>query len=163
LQGDIEGRRAMPCPQVLQADMAILMIHLYRHVQQGTLCPVIVESVIYELSGTLGDRSTAERRFPPWLRQCIDYVNAEYPTSITVKDLARDIGVHPVHLAREFRRRLGETLGEYVNKIRLKAACRQILEDNGTLADIAMATGFYDQSHFVRVFRAALGCPPSAF
>lgn len=150
--------------QRLQADMAVLMLRLYQHWRAGTLCPATMESGICELLGTLGNSELKhERRLPPWLRECLDHIEAQYQTSITVADLARQVDIHPVHLAREFRRRFGETLGEYVNRIRIKAACRQLLGEKDTIVDAAMACGFYDHSHFLRVFKATVGCTPSSF
>jgi len=162
--GDCETDQAKLRPLALSAGSTMLMVSLYRHALQGTLCPSIIESATLELIGDLAEPAGARpRRFPAWMHDCLECIDAEYATSITVKGLAKRIGVHPVHLAREFRRRVGKTLGEYLNKIRIRAACRQVLGGDATLAEIATASGFYDQSHFVRVFRAAVGCPPSAF
>ena len=151
-------------PHFLPADLSVLMIRLYRHLRQDSLCPTIMESSVIELLGSaLEKERLEERRFPRWIRHCLDYIDAKYATAITVRGLAAELNVHPVHVAREFRRRFGETIGEYVNKTRLRAACNQLLTGNDQLADVAATNGFYDQSHFVRVFRAQLGCVPSEF
>jgi AraC family transcriptional regulator len=151
-------------PYSLPADLSLLMIRLYRHLRQDSLCPTIIESSVVEFLGAaLPNERREERRVPRWMPHCIDYIEANYATSITVRALAVELNVHPVHVAREFRRRFGETIGEYVNKTRLRAACNQLLTGVDRLADVAATNGFYDQSHFVRVFKAQLACVPSEF
>ena len=166
LQEDVTRELATDCgqPRRLQPDTTVLMLRLHRHLRLGTLSPEMLESSLYELLGTVEPwNPKREARFPRWLRDCLDYIDAHYQTPITVGELARRVGLHPVHLAREFRRRFNETLGEYVNTVRVKSACSQIISHAGTLADVAMASGFYDHSHFVRVFKARIGCTPSTF
>src|SRR5262249_7531702 len=72
-------------------------------------------------------------------------------------------GCHTVHLSGEFHRRFGESLGEYTNKVRVRRACALMVGDNESLAMVAAATGFTDQSHLCRVFKSLLGCTPSEF
>ncbi len=70
-----------------------------------------------------------------------------------MRDLARDAGVHPVHLARAFRKAEKLTPGEYLQRLRVRAACHRLRERDYSLAAIAMECGFADQSHFARVFK----------
>jgi AraC family transcriptional regulator len=100
---------------------------------------------------------------PRWLSRCLDLIDETYAEPLTVAALARDVGVHPVHLAREFRRRYRQTLGDYVHKVRIRAACERMTERDEPLAVVAACAGFADQSHFCRVFKAFVGRTPSAF
>jgi len=58
---------------------------------------------------------------------------------------------------------MGEGIGEYVHRMRVRAACEQMLAPQRSLAEISLATGFADQSHFTRVFRRVTGMSPGAF
>jgi AraC family transcriptional regulator len=100
---------------------------------------------------------------PRWLRQCLDIIEEEYAEPLTVAAIARRVGVHPVHASREFRRRYGITIGEYANKVRVRAACRRISRERESLALVAHESGFADHAHFCRVFKSTLGCTPSEF
>jgi AraC family transcriptional regulator len=73
------------------------------------------------------------------------------------------VGVHPVTLARGFRRAYGCTLGEYVRRQRIENACRQLLDSAASLAEIALANGFADQSHFSNTFHRYTVMTPARY
>jgi AraC family transcriptional regulator len=73
------------------------------------------------------------------------------------------MGVHPVHLAREFRRHFRCTPGEYVRRLRVESAARALSHSDAPLAQIGLAAGFSHQAHFCRVFKRHTGMTPSEF
>jgi len=149
---------------LLPADIAVLLLRLYRPLIMGTLSAIDCESAVWELCGGIGAATSyPDRGHPAWLRRCLELVEEEFGESLTVQDIARRSGIHPVHLSREFRRRFGESLGEYANKVRVRHACDLMTQDSGPLAAVAAATGFTDQSHLCRVFKFLLGCTPGEF
>jgi AraC family transcriptional regulator len=77
--------------------------------------------------------------------------------------LAQSVGVHPVTLARAFRQAFGCTVGEYVRHLRIERAAHQLAGTELSLAEIALAAGFSDQSHFSNLFRHHTGLSPSKF
>jgi AraC family transcriptional regulator len=91
------------------------------------------------------------------IRQDIRHRDELGPASVTA--LAREAGVHPVHLARTFRRRHGMTMGTFALDRRLDRA-RRLLASPMALVDIAAELGFADQSHFTRMFRRRAGVTP---
>jgi len=97
------------------------------------------------------------------MKQCLDLIEEECAAPLTVTDIAGRIGIHPVRLSREVRRRFGQTLGEYAHKVRIRGACAMMKREATSLALVAASVGFADQSHFCRVFKALVGCTPSAF
>jgi AraC family transcriptional regulator len=151
-------------PGLLPADATTLLVRLYRASRAGTLEPIGVDSIAWELcGGCAGERALPERARPRWLARCLALVEDACGEPWTVDAAARAVGVHPVHLAREFRRRFGQTFGEYLQKARVRAACARIVGCDEPLAATAAHTGFADQSHFCKVFKARVGCTPSAF
>jgi AraC family transcriptional regulator len=100
---------------------------------------------------------------PQWLGRVRDKLNAEYCERLSLEDLATEAGVHPVHLSRVFRRCKGEGIGEYVHRLRIRAACEQMLTPQRSLAEISLTAGFADQSHFTRAFHRITGMSPGAF
>jgi AraC family transcriptional regulator len=60
-----------------------------------------------------------------------------------------------------FRQQYGCTVGDYVRKLRLDFASRQLATSSASLAAIALAAGFADQSHFTKAFRRASGMTPA--
>ena len=69
-------------------------------------------------------------------------------------EVARELGVLAVRIARAFRERHGVSVGEYGRRARIEWAAAQVAAGDRPLAEIAVEAGFVDQSHFTRLFRA---------
>src|SRR5262249_24736124 len=100
---------------------------------------------------------------PRWLRQARDLLDATHDQPLTLEFVARAVGVHPVHLAREFRRRYHGTVAAYVRQRRIEHACRLLRGSDEPLVQIALTVGFAHQAHFTRVFRNLTGTTPAAY
>jgi AraC family transcriptional regulator len=100
---------------------------------------------------------------PNWLRRVRERLHDRLAENVTLTSLAESAGVHVTHLARAFRRYHGCSVGEYVRRLRVEAAKRQLIQTEARLADIAAGAGFYDQAHFARVFQRLTGQTPSVF
>ena len=124
-----------------------------------------VEGLVLELiAAATNDRAVGrERRNPRWLEQSRDFLHAEFAGSPATGDVAKIAGVHPTHLARVFREQVGCTIGEYVRRLRVEFASRQLASTDAPLGEIALAAGFADQSHFSRTFRHYLGVTPGEY
>jgi AraC-like DNA-binding protein len=81
-------------------------------------------------------------------------------TPPSVSELARDAGVHRVHLSREFHLHFGASPTEYRQRARLRAAVRRVGAAAQTLSRAAYESGFADQAHMTREFRRRLGLTP---
>jgi AraC family transcriptional regulator len=62
-----------------------------------------------------------------------------------------------------FRRKHGCTVSEYVRRLRLEFAVDAIVNRKSSLAEVASAAGFSDQSHLTRTFRSYFGMTPSDY
>ncbi len=91
-----------------------------------------------------------------------DYLDAHYAEDLSVADLARAAGLSRVHVSRAFARQFGVPPHAYLNTLRLRHA-RQALLAGQSLADVAAACGFADQSHFTRRFKGSLGVTPGVW
>jgi AraC-like DNA-binding protein len=87
-------------------------------------------------------------------------LHERYRESITLQELAADSQVHPVHLARAFRKRYGCSVGDYVRRLRVAGASMEITGSQMSIAEIASRNGFSDQSHLCRVMREYTGRSP---
>jgi AraC family transcriptional regulator len=102
------------------------------------------------------------RTTPFWLKRAREMVFEHFLTTLTLAQIAAEVGVHPVHLATAFRQQFGVTVGECVRQLRIEHACTE-LKGNLPLAAIAQRAGFADQSHFSRTFKTHLGTTPAKY
>jgi AraC family transcriptional regulator len=100
---------------------------------------------------------------PSWLVQAVELLHETLPDNLTVERIANAVGVHPVHLARVFRRRYGCGIGEYARNWRVEVASRQLATSKRPIAEVAAVAGFADQSHLCRTFKAVSGLTPKEF
>ena len=140
-----------------------LRIYHESRVKDG-VAPVIIEGLMLEMLGH-ASRSLVKRpvRAPRWLIQARDLLHGRFNDSLNLVEIADAVGVHPTHLARTFKRYYRTTVGEYLRGLRLDWAMRQLSESEDSIADIALAAGFYDQSHFSNLFKQHTGFTPAEF
>lgn len=100
---------------------------------------------------------------PRWLTEARELIHGDLAARPSLTGLAAVVGVHPVTLARTFRRMFGCTVGEYVRRLRIERATEQLTTTELPLAEIALGAGFSDQSHFSNLFRRYTGLSPSDF
>jgi AraC family transcriptional regulator len=122
---------------------------------EGLVCEALVE--------TARARARSEDSSPRWLRQAEEFVRDNFSQPFRFEDVAKAAGVHAAHLSRVFRRKHGCTVGEFVRRLRLEFAVEAIVNRKSSLADIASAAGFSDQSHLTRTFRSHFGVTPSEY
>jgi AraC family transcriptional regulator len=125
-----------------------------------------IEGLIFEILAEASRSqqvATSEGKSPLWLKQAREFLHDNFSESLIFGDVAKAVGVHPVHLARVFREKTGYTMGEYVRRLRVEFACRQISATELPLCEIALAAGFADQSHLTKTFKSLRGLTPSEY
>jgi AraC family transcriptional regulator len=122
-----------------------------------------LEALMLELFVKTSRRRSALDRLPCWLKQAKDLLTQAFGSSVTIRHIAERVGVHPVHLAAEFKRHYGCTVGAFVRHLRVMSACYQLTRSPKPLKEIAVTAGFFDQSHFTRTFKAMMGVTPAQF
>lgn len=100
---------------------------------------------------------------PRWLVEARDFCHEHFSEQISLVALAHLVGIHPAHLARSFRKQYQCTVGEYLRRLRLDYATRELVKSEKSLAEIAVEAGFYDQSHFSNLFKLHTGITPSEY
>jgi AraC family transcriptional regulator len=126
--------------------------------------PCDIESAVPEMLSTLLPDwpRTADRGRPRWLPRALDLLLSEYTGRITVIDMAQRLDLHPVYLARQFRRWSGHSVCEFVNRLRVCRALEHLRRSEMPLAEIALRAGFADQSQFTKTFRRYHGTTPGS-
>lgn len=100
---------------------------------------------------------------PRWLSRLlagmpeIDWISAR------IDQISALVGMTPDYFSRTFRNAVGRTPSEFRRSMQLRLVAKLLLEQAGPLADLAIQSGFSDQSHLTRVFRQVIGLTPSRF
>jgi len=106
------------------------------------------------------DRPAPLKAAPAWLVEARARLQ-ETPASTSLARLAREVGVHPVHLSRSFVRHFGRRPSIVRRDAMVGHALALALAQNEPLAACAQAAGFADQAHLTRAVRAVCGFPPA--
>jgi AraC family transcriptional regulator len=150
-------------PDLRGGDTLWLTLRLFQEHRADAPALVLESLAVEALAAALRVRSHSETGIPHWLKRVTARLHDEFAFSLSLEDLARETRVHPVHLARAFRRYHGQTPGEYQRRLRLRFACEELRKPSCDLAALSHDAGFTDQSHFTRVFKERLGLTPGAF
>ncbi len=129
------------------------------------LTALSVEMICAELmvQAARSSRASTTAHPPAWLQKVREMLHEYYRENLTLEQLAQIANVHPVHLAQTFRSVYSCTIGEYVRHLRVTRAADELARTNQPLAEIALRCGFYDQSHFNRVFKRYIKVTPAQY
>jgi AraC family transcriptional regulator len=96
---------------------------------------------------------------PPWVKKVRDILR-ESRAFPGLAAIGEAVGYHPVHVARAFRLYFGCTAGDYARRLRIDRARQALLTTTKSLAEIALESGFCDQSHLSKALRRHFGMSP---
>lgn len=143
---------------------------LGRMLRRELECPddiagIAAEAHILGLTTLLGRKADPKRLGSPptWLRRVRERLDDDFRRSPELNDLARLAGVSRGHLTRSFRAVYGVSVGDYVRRLRIEHAARRLRTHEVPLSEVALDAGFYDQSHFTRRFKTAIGVTPAKY
>ena len=125
-------------------------------------CEGIVLEIVAAL-GRVGFGASQGAKLPAWLRAARDYLHANACAAPTMKQIALAAGRHEIHLAREFRRHFGTSVGGYLRRLKTEEAARLLLQPGADITDVALHCGFASHSHLCRVFKEHFGVTPSQY
>jgi AraC family transcriptional regulator len=149
-----------------------LLLHLARRLHgefrlRDEVSRLVIASLVLGIAAEASRRSAREAcghpRPPAWLQEAHELLGRRFAHAPSLAGIASTVGVHPVHLARAFRQWYRCTVGDYLRELRLEFACQQMAATDASLADIALAAGFCDQSHLTRLCRDRLGMTPAEY
>ena len=143
-----------------------LVARLYQELRApDDLTPLAAEGLALELVAQAA-RETARagwHRPPAWLDRVKELIESRFREQLTLQELARAAGVHPVHVVAVFRRFLHYTPFDFLRQRRIAFASGRLVNSDASLVAIALEAGFSHQSHFCRVFKAATGMTPAVY
>lgn len=123
-----------------------------------------LEGLLLDLAASaIGSGELDEDPAPEWILQAREIIldNARV-AGLEIREVARACGVHPVSLARRYRRHFGVSPAFALRQARVTKAAAAIGR-GPDLAETADECGFADQSHLTRDFRSVFGLSPARY
>ncbi|HLK14668.1 MAG TPA: helix-turn-helix transcriptional regulator [Fimbriimonadaceae bacterium] len=160
-----EHRSELERPRMIRSGPAVEVAHriTLELLEADSYSDLVLQGLYIEMLGEIirspGD---AMKGAPGWLNVACSMLREAPLSSLSVRDVAAEVAVHPSHLAKAFRRYVGQSPGEFARLARLERACRELHHTSKPLKLIALESGFADQAHFTRAFKRAFGYVPSA-
>lgn len=147
-----------------------LELHIYSNRNVGW-CMTNKRPVLSEDKNVIGVMGVSQDLRPPNMSHndfskispVLEYVSQNLSADLSVKYLASLGNFSPYQLDRRIQNIFGLTTGQWVLKNRLDLARRQLLETAVPVAEIAINTGYADQSTFARQFKKTTGLSPLHF
>ena len=100
----------------------------------------------------------SEMRF---IRPALEYIYLGYSGDISLDDVARKVGVSKYHFARSFKKAVGCTFIEYLNRVRCKEAKHLLSQSDAPISEIGKKCGFSSPAYFGKIFKENEGVSPS--
>jgi len=147
-----------------QSLASLLAVHLLRHYAQRVDGRPLMEATELEEGSPsaaleAGGRNGAQ---PRAVADALAFMHENYARELSLSDIAAAAHLSPFHLARLFKQSLGVSPHQYLIQLRVNSARWLLSAGSGerSLAELANAVGFADQSHLTRHFKRVLGVTP---
>lgn len=129
-----------------------------------TIGSSLAQYLVKHLSNSPFDKGVEQRLSNQQLARVLDYLQAHLDQPVTLHEMAGLINLSVYHFSRMFRNTLHQSPYQFLKKMRLEQARSLLIHaPQRPIRDIALDTGFSDQSHLTKHFRATFGLTPSAF
>lgn len=97
------------------------------------------------------------------IRKAIHYISHNFASPITLEDVANIVHLNPAYFSTTFKQSTGSSFKEYLNMVRIEESKRLLANTDYAVIDIAIATGFENQSYFSKVFKKYTGLTPKQY
>jgi len=97
------------------------------------------------------------------MENAMRHVIANFREEVRLETLLELTSLSRATFSRQFRIHAGKSFSEFLLQLRIETACRELLETDRTVTEIAYACGFGQISFFNRSFRRGMGCTPMEF
>lgn len=132
---------------------------LYRQQTLEDLCLLMQEV----LESFIESMFSSSDKGNPYIRKALRYMQDNYSTHLELAQVANYVGLSPSYFSSLFKQIVGVSFREKLCQIRVEESKRLLLQKKYSLADIALAMGFPDQSYYTKVFKRIVGIPPGKY
>lgn len=93
----------------------------------------------------------------------LDHIEKNLTSKITLSELSQISGINEKYLCRFFKEFSGYTPTDYINRMRVELACKEMTVGGKSITDAAFDSGFNELSYFSRIFKKYMGTTPRDF
>lgn len=97
------------------------------------------------------------------IKKAIRYISRNFASPLTLEEVAGEVHLNPAYFSTMFKQSTGSSFKEYLNMVRIEESKRLLSNTDYSVIDIAVATGFEDQSYFSKVFKKYTGLTPKQY
>lgn len=119
----------------------------------------ITEQVILNFKTSI-KKSTQEEDILP---QILQWIKIHLTQNISLKNVAYEFNFSKEYLARYFKKRMGMSMQEYINYLRISDAKKLLCNSNLNIKEIAHELGFVDEKYFLKLFKKYENLTPKQF
>jgi len=114
-----------------------------------------------EVCERIGNRR--EKPVPEVITEIMRIIHRRYPDNLTIADIASQVYLAKTYICLLFKQETGETINEYMTRVRMEKAKELLQDTEQKLADICLAIGYAEPSYFTKQFRKYTGMNPSDY
>ena len=162
------GRSGFQDPLLMQIGLA-LMLELDQPTTAGKLYAqtaaqmLAVHLLRSYTTPTLHIKESLPQLTRQQLKRVIDFIVSHLNQELSLSMLAQQIGFSPYHFARLFHQTTGESPHQFVLRQRIEHAKYLLGNENFSLTQVSVESGFSNQSHLTQVFKRYVGLTPSTY
>ncbi|PWW45284.1 MULTISPECIES: helix-turn-helix domain-containing protein [Paenibacillus] len=126
---------------------------------------ISIHSQLHELLQYLSENRLEENyeKVDPALERSIMYMRRFMSEGISMDQLAKIAGLTPSSYSRSFKKAKGMSPTDYLNRLRIDEAKKQLKQESCVLKDVAVSVGYGNEYYFSRKFKQTLGIAPSLY
>ncbi|HQU85057.1 MAG TPA: helix-turn-helix transcriptional regulator [Pyrinomonadaceae bacterium] len=130
----------------------------------GKHSSLAVEELLLNIFGELGKlKKFDETKKPLWVKKIDEIFRANISEEISLQKISQELNLHPIYLCRTFSKFFGCNFGQYLRKIKVEKSLKLLQNNSLSLTEISFASGFSDQSHFIRCFKEFMKLTPKEY
>jgi AraC family transcriptional regulator len=146
-----------------KADIKFGMLKMYQETKNSDVSSILAVHSIFLSLFKDQENKKMYRKPPVWVNATREFLNDNWSANLSLSEIAKLVDIHPVTLSKSFPKFFSTNMGEYVRKIRIEKSLSLLKQSNSSLSEIAYQCGFFDQSHFIRLFKKYTGFLPNQF
>lgn len=108
-------------------------------------------------------RSYSLRGYSSLAQQALNYIDFNLTEDLSLTHLAYSLNVNKKYLSAHFKKEVGETITDYINKKRVHDSLKYLCVSDLPISDVALRVGMYDLNYYSRVFKKIMDMTPSRY